>query len=75
MRVPVVVVHTGRDLDVYPRTHTRRLFDALASSDKTLLEFPRRLHYFEPEGDEPVNAGALELMAPLLAWLQERCPP
>ncbi|MCW5238379.1 alpha/beta hydrolase [Verminephrobacter eiseniae] len=72
---PVVVVHAGRDLDVYPRTHTQAIIDALASSDKSLLEFPRRLHYFEPEGDEPPNAGALEQMDQLLPWLQERCPP
>src|SRR6218665_2474425 len=72
---PVVVVHAGRDLDVYPRTHTQTIIDALASSDKSLLEFPHRLHYFEPEGDEPPNAGALEQMNQLLPWLQERCPP
>lgn len=71
---PVVVVHAGRDLDVYPLTHTRTIMDALGSTDKTLLEFAHRLHYFEPEGDEPQNAGALEQMDSLLAWLQQRFP-
>lgn len=71
---PVAVVHVGRDLDVYPITHTKTILDALGSTDKTLFEFPRRLHYFEPEGDEPQNAGALEQMAKLVPWLQARCP-
>ena len=71
---PVIVVHAGRDLDVYPVTHTKTIVDSLGSTDKTLLEFPNRLHYFEPEGDEPPNAGAMEQMARLVPWLQERCP-
>jgi alpha-beta hydrolase superfamily lysophospholipase len=71
---PVVVVHAGRDLDVYPHTHSNAIFNALSSQDKTFLDFPNRLHYFEPEDDEPENAGALEQMTALLAWLESRCP-
>lgn len=71
---PVVVVHAGRDLDVYPETHTRVIFDSLSSKDKTLLDFPHRPHYFEPEGDEPQNEGALEQMNRLLPWLEARFP-
>jgi hypothetical protein len=71
---PVVVVHAGRDLDCYPNTHTRVILDSLSSTDKTFLDFPHRLHYFEPEGDEDPNAGALEQMNKLVPWLESRCP-
>ena len=71
---PVAFVHAGRDLDCYMNTHSRPFFDALSSTDKTFFDFPHRLHYFEPEGDEDPNAGALEQMAKLVPWLQKRCP-
>lgn len=70
---PVAVVHAGRDLDAYPQ-HTKGIMDSLASTDKTLFEFPHRLHYFEPDGDEPQDAGAAEQLAKLLPWLQARFP-
>jgi hypothetical protein len=71
---PVVVVNAGRDLDVYPRTHSRAIFDALASRDKTFLDFPDQLHYFEPNEGEADNAGAQAQLAQLLPWLQARMP-
>ena len=71
---PVVVVNAGRDMDVYPETHTRAIFNALASSDKTYLDFPDALHYFEPGEGEADNAGALAQMARRLPWLQARVP-
>jgi pimeloyl-ACP methyl ester carboxylesterase len=71
---PVIVVNAGRDMDVYPQTHSRAIFDALASKDKTWLDFPDKLHYFEPDQGEADNAGALEQMDRLLPWLQERVP-
>ena len=42
--------------------------------DKTLIDFPTALHYFEPDEGEADNAGALEQMARLLPWLQQRMP-
>jgi hypothetical protein len=71
---PAVVVHAGRDLDVHPRTHSRAIFDALASTDKTFLDFPDQLHYFEPDEGEADNAGAQAQLAQLLPWLQARMP-
>ena len=55
-------------------THSRAIFDALASTDKTYIDFPNALHYFEPDAGEADNAGAQEQMAQLLPWLQERAP-
>ncbi len=71
---PVVVVNAGRDMDVYPASHSRAIFDALGSTDKTYLDFPDKLHYFEPDEGEADNAGAHEQMAKLVPWLQERVP-
>ena len=71
---PVVMVHAGRDLDVYPRTHSRAIFDALGSADKTFLDFPGNLHYFEPAEGEADNAGAMAQMDKLVPWLKERMP-
>lgn len=71
---PVLVVSAGRDLDVYPRTHTQAILAVLGSADVTHVDFPHRLHYFEPEGDEDENAGAAEQMAVVLPWLQARMP-
>ncbi len=71
---PVAVVHAGKDLDVYPRTHTQRILDALGSTDKTFFDFPEALHYFEPaEGEDP-NAGALAQMSKVVPWLESRVP-
>lgn len=71
---PVVVVNAGRDLDVYPQAHSRAIFEALGSRDKTYLDFPDQLHYFEPDEGQPDNAGAQAQLAQLLPWLQARCP-
>jgi hypothetical protein len=71
---PAVVVNAGRDRDVYRETHSKATLAALASRDKTYLEFPHRLHYFEPEDGEDPTAPVRELMGGLLPWLQERCP-
>lgn len=69
---PVVVVNAGRDLDVYPETHTKAVFRMLASQDKTYLDFPDELHYFEPGPGQADNDGALKQMAKVVPWLQER---
>ena len=71
---PVVVVNAGRDMDVYPETHSKAIFDALASKDKTYLDFPDALHYFEPGEGEADNTGALAQVARLLPRLQSRVP-
>lgn len=71
---PAVVVNAGRDLDVYPETHSKAIHRALGSADKTYLEFPHRLHYFEPDEGEDPTAPVKELMTELLPWLQARCP-
>ena len=34
MTEPAVVINAGRDLDVYPNTHSRLIFDTIRSVDK-----------------------------------------
>ena len=71
---PVVVVNAGRDMDVYPEAHSKAIFSALGSQDKTYIDFPDALHYFEPGEGEADNVGALAQMARLIPWLEERVP-
>ena len=73
--VPAVVIHAGKDLDVFPETHSRRTFNALASADKQYWDFPDALHYFEaPEGEEGSTRSLDALMARLVPWIEERAP-
>lgn len=71
---PTAVVNAGRDLDVYPEAHSKAIFRALAAKDKIYLDFPDRLHYFEPDEGEDPTAPVRDLMSKLLPWLEERCP-
>jgi len=71
---PVVVLHAGRDRDCYPLAHAKAILDAVGSGDKTFLEFPDRLHYFEPEEGEDPLAPVREQMGQLVPWLASRLP-
>jgi len=72
--VPTLVIEAGRDLDVFPRTQTKVIYDAIGTADKALWTFPDALHYFEPE-DDGTDRGQLEqLMGRLVPWLQARAP-
>ncbi len=71
---PVVVVQAGRDLDCYPQAHARTILETVGSSDRTFMEFPDRLHYFEPEDGEDPVAPVREQMSRLLPWLELRMP-
>jgi len=71
---PAVVIQAGRDLDVYPGTHSKVVFNALSSTDKDYWDFPEALHYFEPEDDSSDNASLDALMAKLVPWVASRFP-
>ncbi|MGE8366279.1 MULTISPECIES: hypothetical protein [unclassified Cupriavidus] len=74
IREPVMVIHAGRDLDCYMQTHSRAIFAAFASQDKTFEDFADQLHYFEPDEGEPENAGALAQTAKVVPWVESRMP-
>ncbi|MBL8386207.1 MAG: hypothetical protein JNM90_24195 [Burkholderiales bacterium] len=71
---PVLVATAGRDLDVYPRTHTATILAALGSGDRTVIDFPDSAHYFEPADGEAPAASVAPLTRGLVAWLAARCP-
>lgn len=71
---PALVINAGRDLDVYPNTHSRLIYDAIQSADKDYWSFDDALHYFEPEEGEEGNPSLESLMAKLVPWLESRFP-
>ena len=74
MTLPAVVIHAGKDLDVFPDTHSKATFAALASKDKQYWDFPDALHYFEPEIGENDSRTLDALMERLVPWIEERVP-
>ncbi len=62
---PVLVLINGRD-DAVPVSHPHRVFDAIAHSDKELLELPEANHYFAGEDQASHLATAADLVH---AWL------
>ncbi|EHP43750.1 hypothetical protein OR16_06614 [Cupriavidus basilensis OR16] len=74
IKEPVMVIHAGRDLDCYMQTHSKAIFAAFGSQDKTFEDFADQLHYFEPDEGEPENAGALAQTAKVVPWVESRMP-
>jgi hypothetical protein len=71
---PAVVVNAGRDLDVYPKSHSRLIFDTIRSDDKQYWNFDEALHYFEPDEGEEGNPSLDALTTKLVPWIEERFP-
>ncbi len=71
---PAIVINAGRDLDVYPETHSRLIFDTIRSDDKQYWSFDDALHYFEADENEDGNPSLDALMAKLVPWVEERFP-
>lgn len=72
---PTLVVHAGRDREIYPATDARPIFEAVAASDKTFVEFEQARHYFEPDLGAREAPDVDALMDTLIAWIQERFTP
>jgi hypothetical protein len=72
--LPAVVIHAGKDLDVFPKTHSQATYAALASKDKQYWDFQEALHYFEAEDGETGNRTLDLLMQRLVPWVEERVP-
>ncbi|MCX7560625.1 hypothetical protein OS190_13690 [Sulfitobacter sp. F26204] len=70
--IPSLVIHAGKDLDVFPNTHSRSILESLGAKDKDYWDFPNALHYFEPEQGQNDSASLDALMERLLPWVQER---
>src|SRR5262249_43666207 len=67
-----LVVHAGKDREIYPRTDARAIFEAVASADRTFIEMPEARHYFEPDFGEREAPLVERLMDHVIAWIRER---
>jgi pimeloyl-ACP methyl ester carboxylesterase len=73
---PTLIVHAGRDREVFPRD-LRAIADATTAKDKTVVTIEGARHYFEPDFGEPARQGAdaphvEKLMDVVVPWIQER---
>ncbi|MGH0038417.1 MAG: hypothetical protein ACQGVK_25565 [Myxococcota bacterium] len=71
---PTLVVHAGRDREIYPETDARPIFEAVAAADRSFVEFPTARHYFEPDFGARDAPDVEALMDRILDWLGERFP-
>jgi hypothetical protein len=69
---PTLVVHAGRDREIYPRTDAGPIFAAVAAVDRTFVELPDARHYFEPDFGVAATPDIERLMDGLIAWIRER---
>lgn len=64
--VPFLAVECGAD-DAVPQPHTRKIFDAVASRDKTMRVIDGANHYFVNQPEHLAEVTTL-----IVSWLQER---
>jgi len=69
---PTLVVHAGRDREVFLERDVRPIHAACAASDKQLAVIAGARHYFEPELGERRSPHVEELMDIVVPWIQER---
>lgn len=72
---PTLMIHAGRDREVYPRTDAHPVFEAVASTDKTFIELEHARHYFEPDFGEREAPDVERAMTVVVDWLRERVAP
>jgi pimeloyl-ACP methyl ester carboxylesterase len=69
---PSLLVHAGRDREIYPESDAKPVFAAMASRDKTFVELPDARHYFEPDFGEKTAPQVELLMDRVVPWIEER---
>ncbi len=69
---PTLLVHAGRDREIYPRADARPVFEAVASLDKTFVEIAEARHYFEPDPGAVDAPHVEQLMDTVVAWIRDR---
>ena len=70
--VPTLVVHAGRDREIYPKTDAEPIFEAVGAEDRTFLEFEEARHYFEPDLGSKEAPDVERFMDRLVPWIGER---
>lgn len=73
VHVPTLVVHAGRDREIYP-ADAKAIFAAAAAADKELWDMSDARHYFEPDFGEKTAPEVERLMDRLIPWIQNRFP-
>lgn len=68
---PTLVVHAGRDREVY-RADAQAIYDASAAEDKTLLVIDEARHYFEPDLGATDAPHREQLLDALVGWIRKR---
>ncbi|MDG2050004.1 MAG: hypothetical protein P8M78_07560 [Myxococcota bacterium] len=69
---PTLLVHAGRDREIYPETDAQPLFEAVAAPDRTFQAFERARHYFEPDFGSKAAPDVEALMDAVVPWILER---
>jgi hypothetical protein len=72
---PTLIVNAGRDREIYPKTDAKPIFDAVASRDRTFLEFEGARHYFEPDFGQKEAPDVERLMDKIVPWILDRFNP
>jgi hypothetical protein len=69
---PTLVVHAGRDKEIYREADALPIFAAVGAADKTFVEIEHARHYFEPDFGQKESPAVEELMDHVVPWIEER---
>ncbi len=69
---PTLMVHAGRDREIYPISHCQPMERAIAARDATVVTLAGARHYFEPELGQQQTPHRDELGKVLVGWIRER---
>ena len=72
---PTLMVHAGRDREIYPRAHIAPLTEAIGAADRTVVTIEGARHYFEADFGEQRAPHRDELMKIVVEWIAERFAP
>lgn len=69
---PSLFINAGKDQEIFPKTDAEPMFAAMASKDKTYVNFNDARHYFEPPFGEKDAPDVERLMDVVVPWVLER---
>ena len=69
---PSLLINAGKDQEIFPQTDAAPMFEAMASPDKTFVDFPQARHYFEPEFGATQAPDVEKVMDVIVPWILER---
>ena len=69
---PSLFINAGKDQEIFPKTDAVPMFNAMASRDKTYVDFPNARHYFEPEFGAREAPDVENVMDVVVPWILDR---